>query len=66
MRQVAEVGEVLADEAAVRVGAELGLERVQRVASRVGYLASIASTALPGITRGIAKLTVTATQAATT
>ena len=36
------------------------------LASRVGYLASIASTALPGITRGIAKLTVIATQAATT
>ena len=34
--------------------------------SRFGYLASIASTALPGMMRGIAKLTVIATQAATT
>jgi len=34
-------------------------------ASSVGYLASRVSTALPGITRGIAKLMVIATHAAT-
>ena len=65
MRQVPEVGEVLADQAAVRVRAELGLERLSEFASSVGYLASSVSTALPGITRGIAKLTVIATHAAT-
>ena len=64
--QVPEVGQVLADQAAVRVRPELGLERAcSEFASSVGYLASSVSTALPGITRGIAKLIVIATHAAT-
>ena len=39
---------------------------LSEVGVEVGNLASIVSTALPGITRGIAKLTVIAAHAATT
>ena len=66
VQQVAEVGEVLADAGCLGAGAELGLERrASEAGDSDGNFASIVSTAFPGINRGIAKLTVIATQAAT-